>query len=403
MRVLYVSHSFPLASRPLSNVGGMQRVATELHDALLAHPQVRLTTRVLRSSARWNEALTAPFLARLAWEIPRLVAREGIEVVLFSSLVTAAIAPLLRRRMGRRTPLLAAIPVGRDVTLAIGAYQRFVPRILNALDVVLPISRATGAECLARGAAPERVHVVPCGADLTRFPEVDDRAATRAALLEALRARGAAVPEDALLLCSVGRHQERKGFHWFVDAVMPRLPANAVYLLAGEGPTTAEIRAATARRGVGERVRLLGQVSEELLATLYRGADLFVMPNIPVPGDIEGFGVVMLEAGLGGLPILAAGLEGIRDVVSEGNNGWLLPSGDAEAFARQVSELGRDPTRLSAMSRSARRYTVETFGWQAVVERQLKVFRDTCGTCAGGACASTSGPAPTGMPARSRE
>ncbi len=47
---------------------------------------------------------------------------------------------------------------------------------------------------------------------------------------------------------------------------------------------------------------MLGRVSEEALGSLYRGADLFVMPNVPVPGDIEGFGVVMLEAGLCGLP-----------------------------------------------------------------------------------------------------
>ena len=69
---------------------------------------------------------------------------------------------------------------------------------------------------------------------------------------------------------------------------------------------TPAVRDAVGRHGLAERVRILGRVGEELLATLYSGADLFVMPNIPVPGDMEGFGVVMLEAGLNGLPVLAA-------------------------------------------------------------------------------------------------
>src|SRR5690606_1075671 len=120
----------------------------------------------------------------------------------------------------------------------------------------------------------------------------------------------ASIGRDALLLCSVGRHQERKGFHWFVEEVVPRLGEGTVYLLGGEGPMTPRIRETVARLGLGDRVRVLGQVSEAMLLSLFRGSDLFVMPNIHVPGDLEGFGVVMLEAGICGLPIVAADLEG---------------------------------------------------------------------------------------------
>src|SRR5690606_13819141 len=103
------------------------------------------------------------FALRLLREIPRRVRRERIDVVLFSSMVTAALAPLLRRRVAEAGALLAAVPVGRDVTLPNPLYQRLVPRVFRALDLVLPISRATGEACLARGAREERVRVVPCG------------------------------------------------------------------------------------------------------------------------------------------------------------------------------------------------------------------------------------------------
>ena len=87
MRVLFVSHTFPLPGEPLSNVGGMQRRAVAQRAAREAHPQVELTSLVLESSSRWTELRTAPFLARLLWQIPTIVRRRRIDVVLFSSMV----------------------------------------------------------------------------------------------------------------------------------------------------------------------------------------------------------------------------------------------------------------------------------------------------------------------------
>ena len=377
MRILYVSHSFPLPGQPLSNVGGMQRVATGLHDALAAHPGVQLHSRVLETSWKATPYRMPGYMAGLLREIPRTVAKEGIDVVLFSSMVTASLATVVGGAVRKHGARLAAIPVGRDVTLPTPGYQWLVPRVFKALDLVFPISRATGHECTQRGLPESKMHVVPCGVDTGLFAPPHDRAAARRELLGAI---GATVPDDTLILVSVGRHQERKGFQWFVDSVMPRLPADVLYLVTGEGPTTPQIRAAVERRGLDGRVRLLGQVSEEVLRTLYRGGDLFVMPNIHVPGDIEGFGVVMLEAGLCGMPVLAANLEGISDVVSEGQNGELVPSEDAEAFAAAVLRRRADRTALAAASSAAARYTAAHYSWAAIADRYVQLLgshRDT--------------------------
>lgn len=372
MRVLFVSHTFPLEGEPLSNVGGMQRLAVEQEAALAARPDVELVSLVLRSSSRWTPARTLPFLARCLVEIPRRVRRDRVQVVLFSSMVTAALAPLLRRRLPRSV-LLAATPVGRDVTLPNPLHQRWVPRVFDALDLVLPISRATAEECLSRGLGRGRLNIVPCGIDTRRFPERGAREDSRQRLLDALRGAGQPpLPDDrALLLCSVGRHQERKGFHWFIEQVMPRLGDSACYLLGGSGPMTPRIRESVAKLGLQSRVRVLGQLSETMLLELFRGADLFVMPNVPVAGDIEGFGVVMLEAGLSGLPIVAAELEGIRDVVREGENGVLVPSGDADAFVAAIDSFAGNPARLQRASVSARSATVRRFSWEVVVQQYV--------------------------------
>ncbi|MBB4637150.1 glycosyltransferase family 4 protein [Longimicrobium terrae] len=384
MRILYVSHSFPLPGDPLSNVGGMQRVAQGLHAALGEHPGVELHSLLLETSWKGTPYRMPGYMAGLLARVPRMVRDLGIDVVLHSSMVTASTTAVLGNAIRRAGAISAAIPVGRDVTLPTPGYQWFVPRVLRSLDVVFPISRATGKECLDRGLPPSRMHVVPCGVDVELFGAPRDRRAARAELLRAIGESGASIPEDALILVSVGRHQERKGFQWFTDTVMPRLPRDVVYLITGEGPMTPRIQEAITRNGVQRNVRMLGKVSESMLTTLYGGADLFVMPNIPVKGDMEGFGVVMLEAGLCGMPVVAADLEGISDVIREGENGHLVPSRDAEAFERVILRYRADRALVAEASRRAAAYTASHFSWSAIADTFVRLLgqhtRTTTGT-----------------------
>ncbi len=382
MRLLYVTHSLPLPGRPESNVGGMQRLASGLRGALAAHPRVRLHELVLETAWEDTHRRMPGFLLRLLRELPRTVEREGIEAVLFTSTVTASVLTLAGGRVRRAGAVSSLIPNGLDVTLPSAPVQWLVRRFLPRFDVLFPLSRATAAECAARGVDPGRMRIVPPGIDPAEFTPPGDRGAAQAEMLAGLGLAGK-VEDGALLLCSVGRHQERKGFAWFADAVMPRLPADVHFLLAGEGPTTPAIREAAARRGLGGRVHLLGRVSEDDLRRLYRGADLFVMPNVPVPGDMEGFGIVQTEAGLSGMPVLGSALEGILDVVEEGENGHLLPSGDADAFVAAVLRYRDDRDALAALSARSVRSVASRFAWTAVAERYVSALEEVAARRAG--------------------
>jgi phosphatidyl-myo-inositol dimannoside synthase len=297
-------------------------------------------------------------------------------VVLHSSMVTGALTPPIAGRIRAAGAIVAAIPVGRDVTLPTPPYQWWLPGVMASLDLVFPISHATARECLIRGLAPERMRVVPCGVDPGIFGPPADRLAARHELLRSIGESPATIPDGTLLLASVGRHQERKGFHWFTDEVMPRLTGNLRYLVTGEGPMTERIRAAIDRHGLHASVRLLGKVPEEMLLRLYRGADLFVMPNVPVRGDIEGFGVVMLEAGMSGMPVVASDLEGISDVVRDGVNGHLVRPGDAEGFARAILRYRGDRAEVGSASARAAAHTAAHFGWPAIAGRYVSLLRD---------------------------
>ncbi len=392
LRILFVSHSFPPPNRPLANIGGMQRVATELDAALARHPDVTYHHLVLRTSWRWTHVRVVPFLLRLLLQIPRQVTRHGIEVVLFSSMVTAPLALWLRRRLNAQGVRLVAVAHGRDVTLPVSPYQRLLPHVLDHLDAVLAVSRATGEACQARGLAPERLYVIPNGIDPTRFARPLDRQVARHELCQTL---GLSLPDQALLLCSVGRQVPRKGFTWFVDAVMPRLPEHIHYWLAGDGPDASAIEKAIARHHLQQRVYRLGRVPDDLLHRLYRAADLFIMPNRPVPGDMEGFGVVMLEAALCGAPVLAARLEGIQDVVTEGKNGHLIESGDATGFVRWILHYDRNRSALQRLSEQAATYVRTHFGWDVVADRYVQTLRAICSTVQS-APATFPGPRTTG-------
>ncbi len=371
MRLLFVSHSLPPAGGPMENVGGMQRVAVDLHDSLTQHPSVELTALVLRSA--WDERAyrTPVFLAHALREIRRAVRAQEVDAVLFSSLVTASLAVPLRKAMKQNGVVAASIANGLDATTSTWPYPLLVNRTLGALDLVMPISFATAEACLARGLDEGRCRVVPLGIREDRFAGIPDSSPARAQVLQLCR-RTAGTTPPRIILCSVGRLVPRKGVAWFVTNVMPLLPADVHYLIAGDGPERIRIAQAIALAGCSDRVTMLGAIPDSDLAMLYAGSDLFIMPNVPVPGDMEGFGLVILEAGLSGTPAIASDLEGIRDVVAEGENGHRVGSGNAHGFRDAIMRYHDNMVALREASERAQLWTKSRFRWSAVVDKYLQ-------------------------------
>ncbi len=375
MNVLFVSHSLPPADEPLANVGGMQRVATELDTALAGRTDITYASFVLRS--RWSSHYRK--LPGFAWRLFRHLRsrcrKRDVDVVLFSSMVTAALMLFLRGRFDRAGMKAVAVAHGRDVTVKNPLYQWLLPRLFRSLDQVIAVSRATAAACAVRGMPRSRLTIIPNGVDPNRFPKpVFGRNGERSKLSRLTN--GGPLPQDAFVVCSVGRQVERKGFAWFVANVLPTVPNDVHYVLAGDGPEGETIRAAARENNVTDRVHLLGRISEEDLNLLYRAADLFVMPNVPVDGDMEGFGVVMLEAGLSGLPTVASRLEGIRDVIREGENGVLVRAKDSRDFADSLLHFYKNRAHLEQTARRAYAYTAARFSWPGVSEMYVNTLRE---------------------------
>ena len=414
MRLLFVTHSFPPPDHPLENIGGMQRVASELHHALVATggrgpdgEPFSYDVHALVSTWKWVHWRVVPFLLTTLLHVRRLVRRGEVDVVLFSSMVTALIVLFLgrstshsleNRRNGgaHQGVMLASVVHGRDITKPLSIYQHMVRRVFARLDLVLPVSSATGQACLDRGLPRDKLHVVHNGVNIRRFTPVINglkksptfisrdwkRVFRSTRHVPSNHARSPGSPSDRapdpMLLCGVGRHVERKGYAWFIREVMPLLPDTVHFWLGGEGPEREHIERAVTEANLSHRVRLLGRLDEWELVDLYRTADLFVMPNIPVPGDMEGFGIVMLEAGLLGLPTIAAHLEGIREVISPGRNGYFVESGDAAGFSECIRALQADRDALRKLSRATRTHVTDSFSWERVAKNYLSALSATC-------------------------
>jgi glycosyltransferase involved in cell wall biosynthesis len=213
--------------------------------------------------------------------------------------------------------------------------------VIRRTPTVIAISAATSRVAEDFGVPTDRLHVVRLG-----IPQPSSIQRMEAA--PAVRAMIGAEPSATTIL-TLGRLVRRKGVRWFVDEVLPRLPATVHYVVAGSGPEFDAVHRSAASHGLEDRVHLLGQVDDATRDLLLAGADVFVQPNIPIPGDMEGFGLVTIEAALRGTPVVAADLEGIKDAVIDGRTGMLLPPGDADAWALRVRELVGDRARLEAM------------------------------------------------------
>lgn len=184
------------------------------------------------------------------------------------------------------------------------------------------------------GYAKESIHVIPVGIRTADFPSPEAVAAR-------LAGRG-----GRLRIVTVGRLVDVKAQHdlprvlrWVLDAGV-----DARWTLAGDGPLRGEIEAAVRRFGVGDRFALAGELPFAKVRDLLLESDLMVHNAVMTPeGRRESLGVVLMEAGAMGLPVVSCRVGGIPEVVVDGQTGVLVPERDGPAMAEAIVRLARDP------------------------------------------------------------
>jgi glycosyltransferase involved in cell wall biosynthesis len=142
-------------------------------------------------------------------------------------------------------------------------------------------------------------------------------------------------------------------------------------MVVGEGELKRELIALTKRRGIEESVIFTGRVSESLLPQCYATSDVFVLPSV---SRQEAFGIVVIEAFASGKPVISTSIAGVREVVTPGETGLMVPPGDTKSLANAIGELLRNDDLRHEMGRRARLLAEEKYDWNGVVNRYLGVY-----------------------------
>jgi glycosyltransferase involved in cell wall biosynthesis len=284
---------------------------------------------------------------------PDLIQAHGGEALKYVALATRADRPsIVYRRIGSTPPWVG----GKTRRRAHAALMRRAVRVVTLSD---SLRRQTIA---AYGLDPERVVTIPRGVDPRRISPVKGRDATRSEL---------SIPASAKVILSLGALTREK------DPLAHVEIANRVFMqrddtmlvVAGDGPLRAELETDVARRGIQERVRVLGNRPD--VGDLLAASDVMILASAT-----EGMPGCLIEAGLAGVAAAAYAVGAVSEVIHSGSTGLVVPPGEKDALTRAVLSLLTDDEIRGAMSRAARARCLERYDTRRIVPRYLDLYRE---------------------------
>ncbi len=385
MEILFITHKYP------PSVGGMEKQSFELTQRMKKHAVVHLLC-----CANGESKL------HFFWQLKRNIQQKldqhpGISMLHFNDGLAAAFCSGTEDFPG----ILRTVTLhGLDVVYPNAFFQKKILPRIGRFQGIIAVSQATAAACVERGIDPQKVHVIPNGVD----HDLADYVPKSEEQQQFQRDYNIDFNGKRTLIL-MGRPVLRKGFSWFLRSVFPLLEKDFQVLIIGpfrrEKPFSAtllKILPATFRKQLEllfgmpsdedavrdllkspelkGRVQHLGKLPLSDIMQIMSASTAFLMPNIQVEGDMEGFGLVCLEANLRGLPVIAANLEGITDAVQDGKNGWLLPSQNVGVWVAALSKLDYEPAASTAFGQQARQYVLDHFGWEKMTAEYYQYFEE---------------------------
>ena len=376
-----------LRGRPVTQSVRVTVVAPEptpyrspLFDLVAARPEVDLTVVYAAETVadrRWSveprhqavflRGVRLPFVRRLLHHdypvtpgIVRALREAEPDVVVVTGWSTFAAQAALAWCRARRIPYLLLVS-SHDAAPRAG-WRRLVkgaivPRIVRGAAGALVLGTLSRDSLVGRGAHPESVRIFANTVDVVAWgKQADELAVRRTALRQAIGAG----PDDIVVL-SVARLAPEKGLDMLVRAAAEVGDPRLLLVVAGHGPDGPEVDRLAGELGV--RVRLVGELRWDDLPEVYVAADIFALLS-----SREVWGVVVNEAAACGLPLVLSDQVGAaHDLLREGENGALVPTGDVDAAAAAIRALAADPGLRVAQGARSRELMID-WGYEPSVE-----------------------------------
>lgn len=352
-RILFLARRFP------PSLGGVQTFSYKLYEHASATRQVRL------------HALGREHLAHLSWFVPRayiaslLELMRGVDLVFFSDGVIASLAPYLRPFT--QVPFATTIH-GLELTYSGGLFSKLMHRGVMTCDRVCVVSQKTAELTEEAGVPGDRIRIAYNGIEPPVFEE-DALTAERKRLEERL---GITFGQNRVLL-NIGRQIPRKGVAEFLEKGFKQLDDDIHFVICGGGPDHDRIQLAAIEQKATDRVHVLGHVDDITSSALRHYCDLFLMPNVRYPNDVEGYGIAPLEAMYDGLPVVAFAVDALVESCREG--GYLVEEANYEAYVARIHDyLNASGSEKDAMREEARTYILREYAWASTGDTYLKIW-----------------------------
>jgi len=333
-KVLLVTRNFP----PLT--GGMERLMQKAAEGISSYADITIVgpkgcAEYAPPSATVHEVPFGllPFLTLGCLSAIRACLKTKFDVVLGGSGLAAPTLWILKTLFRLRTAIFIH---GLDIVVDNVIYQKlFVPAVTMG-DLIIANSRNTRLLAIERGADPQKIIIINPGTSLP-----DPESLSRKDLFSSRHGL-----QGRKVILFTGRITRRKGLSEFIALSLPDIlsaESDATVLVVGDSPAQSlnkqgeseDVVKAIAQSNIGDHVQFLGNVSDEDLLSAYAAADVQIFPLIAMPGDVEGFGMVAIEAAACGTPTVAFAVGGVEDAVSAAN-GYLVPAKDYKSFTAAV-------------------------------------------------------------------
>jgi len=358
-------------------VAAGQHAGSHAFDVAAPMEVVRLPLHV----RNWGLA-PAGFVGYLAnyLRLRRLVRRRQIASLHAASLLPEGfLAWMLHRTTG--LPMLCFIH-GEELEIAAASRELswMAGRVVAAAHTIVANSENTRRLIVGYWpAARDKIVVLTPGVDVERFLPAEPSAAVRARLGWTGRR----------VVLTAGRLQERKGHANFVRALpeIRQAVPDVLYAIAGDGQERESLEALVDAVGVRGCVKFHGELNDAALIECYQQCELFVLPNRTAGRDIEGFGMVLVEAQACGKPVIAGDSGGAPETVRAPETGLVVDCERPENIVEPVVRLLLNAGLRTSMGAAARQWTLERFDWCTLAARAKGVFASL--TTGGGTTVAT--------------
>lgn len=349
--LLFVARNFP------PNIGGLETLNYETYVNLKKKCKVTL---IKNTKHRYS------ILFLLKGLLLSLMSKE--KTVFLSDALLSLYIPFLK--LQKRKVVIRVN--GLDITGPNILYQLIIPRLTNLADVVVSISKATADQCITRGINPKKIEIVPPGIVSDKYYQAT---INKIEALTSLLKVDKKELKDKKILLSIGRLVERKGIYWFIKEVFSKLPLNTIYVVAGSGNEFKLIKEYVNKHNLSRRIFLLGEISEKEKTILLNISNLFIMPNINISNNIEGFGISILEASTAGLFSIASDIDGMKDAIHNDKNGFLIiPT--KKNFINSINYYLNNNQKI-AKRQLIKKTIKENFSWELIANRYLNILFGT--------------------------